>query len=49
MRSGALPFFIGASSRERDLADGIPIERGFFDASFEVVVTAEADVQVRLD
>jgi hypothetical protein len=49
VRSGPLPFFIGAGRRTFPLQDGLPIKRGFFDASFEVVVTAQADVQVRLD
>jgi hypothetical protein len=49
VRSGSFPFFLGARRREFPLGDGLTIRRGFFDASFEVVVTAEADVQVRLD
>lgn len=49
VRSGPLPFFLGARRREFPLADGLTIRRAFFDASFEIVVTAEADVYVRLD
>lgn len=49
VRSGPFPFFLGARRRELPLDDGLMIRRGFFDASFEVVVTAEADVHVRLD
>lgn len=49
VRSGALPFFIGAGRHELPLADGTPIKRGFFDASFEIVVTADEPVNVRLD
>jgi len=49
VRSGFFPFFLGAGRREFPLADGLTIRRGFFDASFEVVVTADADVNVRLD
>lgn len=49
VRSGPLPFFIGASRHVFPLHDGLTVKRGFFDASFEVVVTAEAHVQVRLD
>ncbi len=49
VRSGPLPFFLGASRREFPLHDGLTVKRGFFDASFEVVVTADADVQVALD
>lgn len=49
VRSGAFPFFLGARRRAFPLDDGLTIRRGFFDASFEVVVTADADVRVRLD
>jgi hypothetical protein len=49
VRSGPLPFFLGAGRRVLTLGDGLTIKRGFFDASFEVVVTSEADVHVRLD
>jgi hypothetical protein len=49
IRRGPLPFFIAASHREVELADGLEIKRGFFDASFEIVVTPRADAQVRVD
>ncbi len=49
VRSGALPFFIGAGHRVLPLADGVTVARGFWDASFEVVVTADEAVNVRLD
>jgi hypothetical protein len=49
VRSGPLPFFLRARRREFPLGDGLAIKRGFFDASFEVVVTAETDVYIRLD
>lgn len=49
VRSGPFPFFVGARRRVLPLGDGLTIKRGFFDASFEVVVTAEADVHVRLE
>lgn len=49
VRSGALPFFIGASRRVLPLADGMTIQRGFWDASFEIAVTPAEAVNVRLD
>jgi hypothetical protein len=49
VRSGPFPFFLGARRRVFPLDDGLTIRRGFFDASFEVVVTADADARVRLD
>lgn len=49
VRSGPLPFFLGATRRVHPLADGLPLRRGFFDASFEVVVVADEAVNVRLD
>lgn len=49
VRSGPLPFFLLAGRREYPLADGLTLHRGFFDASFEVTVTAEEAVNVRLD
>ena len=49
VRSGPLPFFVLASRRVHPLTDGLTVRRGFFDASFEVVVLAEAAVNVRLD
>jgi hypothetical protein len=49
IRSGGWPFFFRANCRDVPLRDGLTIKRGFFDASFEVVVIAEADVHVRLD
>lgn len=48
VRSGPFPFFLGARRRVLPLGDGLTIRRGF-DASFEVVVTADADVHVRLE
>ena len=49
VRSGPFPFFIRAKRREHPLVDGLTIKRGFFDASFEVIVTASTDAHVRLD
>lgn len=49
VRSGALPFFLGARRSVLPLQDGVTARRGFFDASFEIVVTAGADVLVRLE
>ena len=49
VRSGALPFFVGAGGRTLPLVDGLTIARGFWDASFEVVVTPEEDVVVHLE
>jgi hypothetical protein len=49
VRSGALPFFIGAGRRVLPLADAMTIKRGFWDASFEIVVTPTEAVNVRLD
>jgi len=49
VRSGPLPFFLGASRQMLALSDGLTVHRGFFDASFEVIVSADQDVNVRLD
>lgn len=49
VRSGPLPFFLGAKRQVFPLHDGLTVKRGFFDASFEVVVTPDAEVAVRLD
>lgn len=49
VRRGPLPFFWLASRRVSPLADGVTAHRGFFDASFEVVVIAKSPVNVRLD
>ncbi len=49
VRSGPLPFFLLARRREYPLADGLALHRGFFDASFEVTVTTEEAVNIRLD
>ena len=49
VRSGPLPFFVLASRRVHPLTDGLTVRRGFFDASFEIVVVADAAVHVRLD
>jgi hypothetical protein len=49
VRSGALPFFIGAGRRVLPLADGMTIARGFWDASFEIAVTPSEAVNVRLE
>jgi hypothetical protein len=48
VRHGPLPFFLGASSSEEALLDGVQVQRGFFDASFELVVIADAAVEVSL-
>jgi hypothetical protein len=48
VRSGLLPFFIASKRQVFPLADGLEVKRGFFDASFEVLVTPDADVHILL-
>ena len=49
MRNGPVPFFLLANRKEFDLVDGLEVRRGFFDASFELVVTAVSEVHVTLE
>ena len=49
VRNGPFPFLLLATRKEVPLIDGLEVRRGFFDASFEVAVTATSDVQVRVE
>ncbi len=49
VRNGPVPFFLLANRKEFDLVDGLEVRRGFFDASFELVVTAVSEVHVTLE
>ncbi len=49
VRNGPFPFFLGASRKEFPLVDGLEVHRKFFDASFELVVTASAEVEVTIE
>ena len=49
VRNGPLPFFLGARRTEFALVDGLEVRRGFFDASFELAVTAASEVQVTIE
>ena len=49
VRNGPIPFFLGASRKEFPLVDGLEVHRKFFDASFELVVTASVEVQVTIE
>lgn len=49
VRNGPIPFFLAASRNVFPLVDGLEVKRGFFDASFELVVTAASEVQVTIE
>lgn len=49
VRNGPLPFFVLANRNEFPLVDGLEVRRGFFDASFELVVTAASAVRVTIE
>jgi hypothetical protein len=49
VRNGPLPFFLMAPRKELPLVDGMTVRRGFFDASFEIVVIATSEVDVTIN
>ncbi len=46
VRNGPLPFFLASQRQVRPLVDGMTVKRGFFDASFELVVVTDAAATV---
>ena len=49
VRNGPLPFFVMSARKEIPLIDGMTVRRGFFDASFEIVVISTSEVEVTID
>lgn len=48
VRRSVLPFFLLSARSEEPLVAAMEVKRGFFDASFELVVTPEQDLEVFL-
>ncbi len=48
VRRGPFPFFLLASTRAEPLVSGARVRRGVFDASFEIAVIAERDMDVAI-